>query len=220
MSNPSGGAVLSWCLGIGAATRPRLAKGAGARSHAGNGAPRPEDRLAALRRATAAGNAGALAVGRRGLRAGPPVDAVVRKPEGAVGVLINNAGLQPVQAGRRSIPYEFGVRAQFETNVSARSQLCRLGRCPGMRRRAGAGSSSSQSIGAEKLTIPGGWACTQPARQRGRRRSPMRMRFEVKGFRRRRDSVIEPGAAHLQASGDAAVRGLGAATPSAGRWEP
>jgi NAD(P)-dependent dehydrogenase (short-subunit alcohol dehydrogenase family) len=129
------------------------------------------------------------------------VDAVV-EAEGAVGVLINNAGYS--QSGAvESIPDD-RVRAQFETNVFGPLALCRLV-LPGMREQGWGKIVQLSSMGG-KLTFPGGglYHATKHAVEA----ISDALRFEVRSFD---VIVIEPG---LIASGfsDAAVRGLGAAS--------
>jgi NAD(P)-dependent dehydrogenase (short-subunit alcohol dehydrogenase family) len=131
------------------------------------------------------------------------VDAVV-EAEGAVGVLINNAGYS--QSGAvESIPDD-RVRAQFETNVFGPLALCRLV-LPGMREQGWGKIVQLSSMGG-KLTFPGGglYHATKHAVEA----ISDALRFEVKSFGVD-VIVIEPG---LITSGfsDAAVRGLGAAS--------
>ena len=78
------------------------------------------------------------------------VDAVV-EAEGAVGVLVNNAGYS--QSGAvESVPDE-RVRAQFETNVFAPLALCRLV-LPGMREQGWGKIVNVSSMGG-RFTFPG-----------------------------------------------------------------
>jgi NADP-dependent 3-hydroxy acid dehydrogenase YdfG len=78
--------------------------------------------------------------------------AEVEKAEGAVGVLINNAGY--AQSGAvESVPIE-RVRRQFETNVFGLVRMCQLV-LPGMRRQRWGKIVNVSSMGG-KLTFPGG----------------------------------------------------------------
>jgi NAD(P)-dependent dehydrogenase (short-subunit alcohol dehydrogenase family) len=137
------------------------------------------------------------------------VDAVV-EAEGAVGVLINNAGYS--QSGAvESIPDD-RVRAQFETNVFGPLALCRLV-LPGMREQGWGKIVQLSSMGG-KLTFPGGglYHATKHAVEA----ISDALRFEVKSFGVD-VIVIEPG---LITSGfsDAAVRGLGTASAADGPY--
>ena len=204
MSDPSRAVLITGCSsGIGAATASRLAK-AGWRVYAT--ARRPET-LTALE----ADGCRTLAldvvdeVSRRAA-----VDAVV-EAEGAVGVLINNAGYS--QSGAvESVP-EDRVRAQFETNVFGPLALCRLV-LPAMREQRWGKIVQLSSMGG-KLTFPGGglYHATKHAVEA----ISDALRFEVRSFGVD-VIVIEPG---LITSGfsDAAVRGLGTASAAQGPYE-
>jgi NAD(P)-dependent dehydrogenase (short-subunit alcohol dehydrogenase family) len=138
------------------------------------------------------------------------VDAVV-EAEGAVGVLINNAGYS--QSGAvESIPDD-RVRAQFETNVFGPLALCRLV-LPGMRKQGWGKIVQLSSMGG-KLTFPGGglYHATKHAVEA----ISDALRFEVKSFGVD-VIVIEPG---LITSGfsDTAVRGIGTASAAHGPYE-
>jgi NAD(P)-dependent dehydrogenase (short-subunit alcohol dehydrogenase family) len=103
------------------------------------------------------------------------VDAVVAA-EGAVGVLINNAGFS--QSGAvESVPDE-RVRAQFETNVFGPLALTRLV-LPGMREQGWGKIVNVSSMGG-RFTFPGGglYHATKYAIEA----LSDAMRFEVKGF--------------------------------------
>src|SRR4051794_31656206 len=81
------------------------------------------------------------------------VDAVV-EAEGAVGVLVNNAGYS--QSGAvETIPPDV-LRRQFETNVFGLVRMCQLV-LPGMRRQGWGRIVNISSMGG-KLTFPGGGA--------------------------------------------------------------
>jgi NAD(P)-dependent dehydrogenase (short-subunit alcohol dehydrogenase family) len=197
MTDPSRAVLITGCSsGIGAATASRLAK-AGWPVYAT--ARRPET-LAALE-ADGCRTLALDVVDEASRRAA--VDAVV-EAEGAVGVLINNAGYS--QSGAvESIPDD-RVRAQFETNVFGPLALCRLV-LPGMREQGWGKIVQLSSMGG-KLTFPGGglYHATKHAVEA----ISDALRFEVRSFGVD-VIVIEPG---LIASGfsDAAVRGLGAAS--------
>ena len=145
MSEPSRAVLVTGCSsGIGAATAARLAR-AGWTVYA---TARKPETLAALE----ADGCRPLAldvIDDASRRAA--VDAVV-EAEGAVGVLINNAGYS--QSGAvESIPDE-RVRAQFETNVFGPLALCRLV-LPGMRQQGWGKVVNISSMGG-KFTFPGG----------------------------------------------------------------
>jgi NAD(P)-dependent dehydrogenase (short-subunit alcohol dehydrogenase family) len=204
MSDPSRAVLITGCSsGIGAATASRLAR-AGWPVYAT--ARRPET-LAGL----AADGCRTLAldvVDEASRQAA--VDAVV-EAEGAVGVLINNAGYS--QSGAvESIPDD-RVRAQFETNVFGPLALCRLV-LPAMREQGWGKIVQLSSMGG-KLTFPGGglYHATKHALEA----ISDALRFEVKSFGVD-VIVIEPG---LITSGfsDAAVRGLGTASAAQGPYD-
>ena len=204
MSDPSRAVVITGCSsGIGAATASRLAK-AGWRVYAT--ARRPET-LAALEADGC--RTLALDVVHEASRQAA-VDAVVAA-EGAVGVLINNAGYS--QSGAvESIPDD-RVRDQFETNVFGPLALCRLV-LPGMREQGWGKIVQLSSMGG-KLTFPGGglYHATKHAVEA----ISDALRFEVRSFGV--DVIVmEPG---LITSGfsDAAVRGLGTASAAQGPYE-
>ena len=204
MSNPSRAVLITGCSsGIGAATASRLAK-AGWTVYAT--ARRPET-LAALE-ADGCRTLALDVVDEASRQAA--VDAVV-DAEGAVGVLINNAGYS--QSGAvESIPDD-RVRAQFETNVFGPLALCRLV-LPGMREQGWGKIVQLSSMGG-KLTFPGGglYHATKHAVEA----LSDALRFEVKSFGVD-VIVIEPGLIN-SGFGDAAVRGLGAASTPDGPYE-
>ena len=204
MSNPSRAVLITGCSsGIGAATASRLAK-AGWTVYAT--ARRPET-LAALE-ADGCRTLALDVVDEASRQAA--VDAVV-DAEGAVGVLINNAGYS--QSGAvESIPDD-RVRAQFETNVFGPLALCRLV-LPGMRDQGWGKIVQLSSMGG-KLTFPGGglYHATKHAVEA----ISDALRFEVKSFGVD-VIVIEPGLI-TSGFGDAAVRGLGAASAPDGPYE-
>jgi NAD(P)-dependent dehydrogenase (short-subunit alcohol dehydrogenase family) len=113
------------------------------------------------------------------------VDEVERR-EGAVGVLVNNAGYS--QSGAvEAVPME-KVRRQFETNVFGLARMCQLV-LPGMRRQGYGRIVNVSSMGG-KLTFPGGgyYHATKHAVEA----LSDALRFEVEGFGVK-VSVIEPG---------------------------
>src|ERR671917_1413382 len=115
----------------------------------------------------------------------PAVDEIERR-EGAVGVLVNNAGYS--QSGAvESVPME-KVRRQFETNVFGLARMCQLA-LPGMRRQGYGRIVNLSSMGG-KLTFPGGgyYHATKHAVEA----LSDALRFEVEGFGVK-VSVIEPG---------------------------
>ena len=110
----------------------------------------------------------------------------VERREGAVGVLVNNAGYS--QSGAvEAVPME-RVRRQFETNVFGLVRMCQLA-LPGMRRQGYGRIVNLSSMGG-KLTFPGGgyYHATKHAVEA----ISDALRFEVEGFGVR-VSIIEPG---------------------------
>jgi NADP-dependent 3-hydroxy acid dehydrogenase YdfG len=102
--------------------------------------------------------------------------AQVTEAEGAVGVLVNNAGYS--QSGAvESVPLD-DIRRQFETNVFGLIRMCQLV-LPGMRER---GSGTIVNIGSMggRLTFPGGgiYHATKYAVEA----ISDALRFEVRGF--------------------------------------
>jgi NAD(P)-dependent dehydrogenase (short-subunit alcohol dehydrogenase family) len=113
------------------------------------------------------------------------VDEVERR-EGAVGVLVNNAGYS--QSGAvEAVPME-KVRRQFETNVFGLARMCQLV-LPGMRRQGYGRIVNVSSMGG-KLTFPG--AGYYHASKHAVEALSDALRFEVEGFGVK-VSVIEPG---------------------------
>ena len=112
--------------------------------------------------------------------------AAVEEAEGAVGVLVNNAGYS--QSGAvEDVPLDV-VRRQFETNVFGLVRMCQLV-LPGMRR-AGRGRIVNISSMGGKIVFPGGGAYhgTKFAVEA----ISDALRFEVRGFGVH-VSIIEPG---------------------------
>src|SRR5215211_3349546 len=113
------------------------------------------------------------------------VDEVERR-EGAVGVLVNNAGYS--QSGAvEAVPMD-KVRSQFETNVFGLVRMCQLV-LPGMRRQGYGRIVNLSSMGG-KLTFPG--AGHYHATKHAVEALSDALRFEVEGFGVR-VSIIEPG---------------------------
>lgn len=103
------------------------------------------------------------------------VDAVV-SAEGAVGVLVNNAGYS--QSGAvETIPME-QLRGQFETNVFGLVRMCQLV-LPGMRRQGWGKIVNLSSMGG-RLVFPGGGA--YHATKYAVEALSDALRFEVRGF--------------------------------------
>jgi NAD(P)-dependent dehydrogenase (short-subunit alcohol dehydrogenase family) len=110
----------------------------------------------------------------------------VERAEGAVGVLINNAGYSQSGAVER-VPME-KVRRQFETNVFGLARMCQLV-LPGMRRQGFGRIVNLSSMGG-RLTFPGGgyYHATKHAVEA----ISDALRFEVRAFGVE-VVVIEPG---------------------------
>ena len=131
----------------------------------------------------------------------------VERAEGAVGVLINNAGYS--QSGAiEEVPME-KVRRQFETNVFGLARMCQLV-LPGMRRQ-GSGKIVNLSSMGGRLTFPGGgfYHATKHAVEA----ISDALRFEVRGFGVE-VVVIEPGLIRTGFA-DAAVGSMGGDAPGA-----
>jgi NAD(P)-dependent dehydrogenase (short-subunit alcohol dehydrogenase family) len=134
------------------------------------------------------------------------VDAVEDR-EGAVGVLVNNAGYS--QSGAvETVPMD-AVRRQFETNVFGLARMCQLV-LPGMRAQ-GAGKIVNLSSMGGRFTFPGGGY--YHASKYSVEAISDALRFEVQGFGIR-VVVIEPGLIRTQ-FGASAV-GAMTAPPAAG----
>ena len=100
----------------------------------------------------------------------------VERAEGAVGVLVNNAGYS--QSGAvETVPME-KVRRQFETNVFGLVRMCQLV-LPGMRRQGHGRIVNLSSMGG-RLTFPGGGY--YHASKYAVEAISDALRFEVKGF--------------------------------------
>jgi NAD(P)-dependent dehydrogenase (short-subunit alcohol dehydrogenase family) len=102
--------------------------------------------------------------------------AAVEDAEGAVGVLVNNAGYS--QSGAiETLPLEL-LRAQFETNVFGLVRMCQLV-LPGMRRQGWGRIVNVSSMGG-RLTFPGGGA--YHGTKHAVEALSDALRFEVRGF--------------------------------------
>jgi NAD(P)-dependent dehydrogenase (short-subunit alcohol dehydrogenase family) len=136
--------------------------------------------------------------------------ATVEAAEGAVGVLINNAGYS--QSGAvESVPDE-RVRAQFDTNVFGLLTMCRLV-LPKMREQGWGKIVNISSMGG-RFTFPGGGV--YHASKFAVEALSDALRFEVKGFGV--DVVIiEPGIIRTS-FGDTAVREIDAGTRDPGPY--
>jgi NAD(P)-dependent dehydrogenase (short-subunit alcohol dehydrogenase family) len=136
------------------------------------------------------------------------VNAVV-EAEGAVGVLVNNAGYS--QSGAvESVPIE-QVRRQFETNVFGLIRMCQLV-LPGMREQRWGRIVNLSSMGG-RLTFPGG-GCYHATKYAIEAISDA-LRFEVRGFGV--DVIIvEPGLIVTSFGDTAAASVEGADGPYAG----
>ena len=121
----------------------------------------------------------------------------VEAREGAVGVLVNNAGYS--QSGAvETVPMD-AVRAQFETNVFGLARMCQLV-LPGMRAQ-GAGRIVNLSSMGGRLTFPGGGF--YHASKHAVEALSDALRFEVQGFGVR-VIIVEPGLIRTR-FGEAAV---------------
>jgi NAD(P)-dependent dehydrogenase (short-subunit alcohol dehydrogenase family) len=137
------------------------------------------------------------------------VDAVV-ETEGAVGVLVNNAGYS--QSGAVESVADERVRAQFETNVFAPLAICRLV-LPGMREQGWGKVVNVSSMGG-RFTFPGGGL--YHASKYALEALSDAMRFEVKGFGV--DVIlIEPGLIRTR-FGAVVVREIGEGTADHGPY--
>jgi NAD(P)-dependent dehydrogenase (short-subunit alcohol dehydrogenase family) len=134
----------------------------------------------------------------------------VEQAEGAVGVLVNNAGYS--QSGAVESVNLDDVRAQFETNVFGLIRMSQLV-LPGMRRQ-GFGKIVNVSSMGGKMTFPGGgiYHATKHAVEA----LSDAMRFEVRGFGVD-VIVIEPGLIKTQ-FGEAAVNSIERGTSDNGPY--
>jgi NAD(P)-dependent dehydrogenase (short-subunit alcohol dehydrogenase family) len=134
----------------------------------------------------------------------------VEAAEGAVGVLINNAGYS--QSGAvESVPDE-RVRAQFDTNVFGLLTMCRLV-LPKMREQGWGKIVNVSSMGG-RFTFPGGGV--YHASKHAVEALSDALRFEVKGFGVD-VIIIEPGIIRTR-FGETAARGIDAGTRDPGPY--
>jgi NAD(P)-dependent dehydrogenase (short-subunit alcohol dehydrogenase family) len=169
MADGSKAVLITGCSsGIGRATAERLARG-------GHTVYATARRLESIRDLGEAGcRTLALDVTAEASMAAAVAD--VEEAEGAVGVLVNNAGYS--QSGAVESVKLDDVRAQFETNVFGLIRMSQLV-LPGMRRQRSGRIVNLGSMGG-KLTFPGGgvYHATKYAVEA----ISDAMRFEVKGF--------------------------------------
>ena len=132
--------------------------------------------------------------------------ATIETAEGAIGVLINNAGYG-LEGAFEELPME-AVRRQFETNVFGLITMTRLV-LPAMRRQRWGRIVNLSSMGG-KLTLPGG--AYYHATKHAVESLSDALRFEVKGFGID-VVVIEPGPIKTQ-FGDTAINGIAAPADS------
>ena len=134
----------------------------------------------------------------------------VEEAEGAVGVLVNNAGYS--QSGAVESVNLDDVRGQFETNVFGLIRMCQLA-LPGMRRQGWGKIVNISSMGG-KMTFPGGgiYHGTKYAVEA----ISDALRFEVRGFGVD-VVVIEPGLIRTQ-FGEAAVNSIHSGTSDNGPY--
>jgi NADP-dependent 3-hydroxy acid dehydrogenase YdfG len=154
--------------GIGRATAARLA----ASGHRVYATARKLDAIADL----AASGCRTLALDVTDEKSMRDAVAAVEDAEGAVGVLVNNAGYS--QSGAVETLDLDDVRRQFETNVFGLIRMCQLV-LPGMRRQRSGRIINLSSMGG-KLTFPGGGA--YHATKHAVEAISDALRFEVKGF--------------------------------------
>jgi NAD(P)-dependent dehydrogenase (short-subunit alcohol dehydrogenase family) len=134
----------------------------------------------------------------------------VEDAEGAVGVLVNNAGYS--QSGAvEDVPMDV-VRRQFETNVFGLVRMSQLV-LPGMRRQGWGKIVNISSMGG-KLVFPGGGF--YHATKYSVEAISDALRFEVKGFGVD-VAIIEPGLITTN-FGDTAAHGVGSAVPDDGPY--
>ena len=166
---PSDAILITGCSsGIGRATAARLA----AHGHRVYATARKLDAIADL----AATGCRTLALDVTDEESMRAAVAAVEDAEGAVGVLVNNAGYS--QSGAVETLDLDDVRRQFETNVFGLIRMCQLV-LPGMRRQRSGRIINVSSMGG-KLTFPGGGA--YHATKHGVEAISDALRFEVKGF--------------------------------------
>ncbi len=178
MPDPQVVLITGCSTGIGRATAERLARG----GHTVYATARRPESIEALKEA----GCRTLALDVTSEESMSAAVASVEEAEGAVGVLVNNAGYS--QNGAVETVALDDVRAQFETNVFGLLRMCQLV-LPGMRRRGEGRIVNISSMGG-RLTFPGGgiYHATKHAVEA----ISDAMRFEVGGFGVK-VVVIEPG---------------------------
>jgi NAD(P)-dependent dehydrogenase (short-subunit alcohol dehydrogenase family) len=136
--------------------------------------------------------------------------AAVEEAEGAVGVLVNNAGYS--QSGAVEEVSLEDVRRQFETNVFGLVRMCQLA-LPGMRRQRWGRIVNVSSMGG-RFTFPGGgyYHATKHAVEA----ISDALRFEVRGFGIE-VAIIEPGLIKTS-FGETAAGSVSDATPGEGAY--
>jgi NAD(P)-dependent dehydrogenase (short-subunit alcohol dehydrogenase family) len=169
MAHVSKAVLITGCsTGIGRATALRLVRG----GHTVYATARRVDSLADLR----AAGAKTLALDVNDEASMVAAVEHVEAEEGAVGVLINNAGYS--QSGAIETLSMDDLRRQFETNVFGLVRMCQLV-LPGMRRQGWGRIVNISSMGAN-FTFPGGGA--YHASKYAVEAISDALRFEVKGF--------------------------------------
>jgi len=166
---PSEAVLITGCSsGIGRATAARLA----ASGHRVYATARKLDAIADL----AASGCQTLALDVTDEESMRNAVAAVEDAEGAVGVLVNNAGYS-LSGAVETLDLD-DVRRQFETNVFGLIRMCQIV-LPGMRRQRSGRIINVSSMGG-KLTFPGGGA--YHATKHAVEAISDALRFEVKGF--------------------------------------
>ncbi len=138
--------------------------------------------------------------------------AAVEDAEGAVGVLVNNAGYSQSGAVETLSPER--LKAQFETNVFGLVRMCQLV-LPGMRRQGWGRIVNVSSMGG-RLTFPGGGA--YHGTKHAVEALSDALRFEVRGFGVD-VAVIEPGLIKTR-FGETAAGSIDAADADATAGDP
>jgi len=198
-ATPSKAVLITGCsTGIGRATALRLAR-------AGQTVYATARRIESVRDLEAAG-CKTLALDVCDEESMKSAVAEVEKTEGAVGVLINNAGYGS-DGTVEEVPME-EVRRQFETNVFGLARMCQLV-LPGMRRQRYGRIFNLSSMGG-RMTLPGGgfYHATKYAVEA----LSDALRFEVAGFGIH-VVIIEPGIIKTEFANTAADKASAAAAP-------
>src|SRR5256885_7170894 len=169
MANPSKAVLITGCsTGIGRATAERLA----ASGHTVYATARRPESIADLE----GRGCRTLALDVTDEASMSAAVEAVREAEGAVGVLVNNAGYS-LSGALETLPMD-AVRRQFETNVFGLLRMCQLV-LPGMRGQGWGRIINLSSMGAN-LVFPGGGA--YHATKFAVNALSDALRFEVKGF--------------------------------------